>query len=107
MNLNDIEIWEIQNLTNVAHPFHIHDIAFEIISVVDSFGNAVNPFPNEYLGPQDNFMVPRGWKVQFITQFDDFGTSLGPNAFDSTYMYHCHILTHEDGGMMEHVTIQP
>ncbi|MEM7035354.1 MAG: multicopper oxidase domain-containing protein [Bacteroidota bacterium] len=95
--LGNTEIWEIWNRSNVAHPFHIHDIHFKVIEVWDSVANDTIPIPVELQGPQDNIMVLRGQKVSFITEFSDFGTARGFNDFDSTYMYHCHILTHEDG----------
>jgi FtsP/CotA-like multicopper oxidase with cupredoxin domain len=93
IQLNAIEIWSIENYTPVAHPFHIHDIQFFVLDVHDTLGNLL-PTPVEYLGPKDNIMVYSGDVVRFITQFADFATQI---AADSTYMFHCHILTHEDG----------
>jgi FtsP/CotA-like multicopper oxidase with cupredoxin domain len=86
--LNDIEIWELRNETDVAHPFHIHDIHFFI---TDFNGG---PPPPRYSGRKDVVLLEPGDTISFITQFTDFADSVTP------YMYHCHNLFHEDGGMM-------
>jgi len=86
--LNTTEIWTLTNGTMVAHPFHIHDIQF---FVVDINGN---PPPPEYAGYKDVILVKPNDTVRFITTFDDFADDSVP------YMYHCHLLHHEDDGMM-------
>ncbi len=86
--LDDIEIWTITNVTNIAHPFHIHDVQFYIL---DKDGLA--PPANEQ-GLKDVVLVEGGQTIRFITKFEDFADPEVP------YMYHCHILPHEDGGMM-------
>jgi len=88
VNLNDIEIWELINTTMVAHPFHIHDIQFYVL---DINGNPPTP---EYQGLKDVILVEPNDTVRFITQFITFANSMVP------YMYHCHLLHHEDEGMM-------
>ncbi len=86
--LGDLEIWEISNETMVAHPFHIHDISFYIL---DRDGGAPPP---EEQGWKDTVLVTAGETVRVIARYDDFSDPVVP------YMYHCHILPHEDGGMM-------
>ena len=86
--INSIEIWKLVNETMVAHPFHIHDVQFFLLD-----RNGVAPNPNE-LGRKDVVLVPPGDSVRFITKFTDFTDSIVP------YMFHCHILMHEDDGMM-------
>lgn len=86
--LNNIETWTLVNETMVAHPFHIHDVQFYLI---DRSGSIPGP---EELGRKDVVLVPPQDSVTFITKFEDFADSLTP------YMYHCHILMHEDAGMM-------
>ncbi|AWF81882.1 bilirubin oxidase [Microbulbifer sp. A4B17] len=88
VSLGDIEIWEIENTTNIAHPFHIHDVQFFIL---DRNGAAPEI---HHAGKKDTVLVDAGETVRFITQFDDFADP------DVPYMYHCHILLHEDQGMM-------
>lgn len=98
--LNDIEIWEIINSSGVAHPFHIHDIHFYILDV-----NSDTILPAHLQGPKDVVLVENGDTVRFITQFTTFDS---PLEAEYSYMYHCHILSHEDGGMMQQfVVIDP
>ena len=86
--LEDVEIWEITNNSNQEHPFHIHDVQFYIL---DIDGAAPPAFK---AGRKDVVQVLGGSTVRFITKFEDFANE------DFPYMYHCHILPHEDGGMM-------
>lgn len=87
--LNNIEIWSFTNSTPIAHPFHIHDVQFFILDI-----NGVPP-PPELQGLNDVVLVPAGnGTVRFIAQFNDFSNDTIP------FMYHCHMLTHEDMGMM-------
>ncbi len=86
--LNNTEIWSITNQTPIAHPFHIHDVQFYILD-----RNGVAPEPSEQ-GRKDVVIIKAQETVRFITKFEDFADDSVP------YMYHCHMLTHEDGGMM-------
>lgn len=86
---DNIEIWSITNQSPIGHPFHMHDINFYILDI-----NGVPP-PSNLRGRKDVIHIPAGGgNVRFITKFEDFTNDTLP------YMYHCHILTHEDGGMM-------
>ncbi|MBK8950303.1 MAG: multicopper oxidase domain-containing protein [Flavobacteriales bacterium] len=89
IQLGATEIWEFQNNTGVTHPIHIHDIQFNIL---ERDGVAPDPWES---GWKDVVMVPglQG-SVRVITRFDDFADPEMP------YMYHCHLLMHEDEGMM-------
>ncbi len=86
--LNDAEKWRIQNNTSIAHPFHIHDIQFDIININ---GAAV---PKWEKGKKDVVLVMPFQYVELVTKFEDFANDSVP------YMYHCHLLHHEDDGMM-------
>ena len=95
--LNNTEIWQITNSGNFGHPFHIHDVEFNIISV-----NGVAPTAAQ-AGWKDVVFVPSATGgpgggtpsvVKFIAKFEDYADSLHP------FMYHCHIALHEDEGMM-------
>lgn len=99
VKLDSTEIWTIDNQTDIAHPWHIHDIHFYVTEIIDENGMALNPtdYPQIFAGPKDNVLVMPGWKLSYIATFGDFGTEIAP---DSSYMYHCHILPHEDKGMM-------
>ena len=93
--LNSIEIWKLVNETMVAHPFHIHDVQFYLFD-----RNGSTP-PAEELGRKDVVLVPPGDSVMFITKFEDFADTLIP------FMFHCHILMHEDDGMMGQFVVKP
>jgi len=98
--LDSTEIWTIFNETRVAHPWHIHDIHFWVTEIFDTVSNSyIDPalYPELFCGPRDNVLIMPGWKMKWVGTFQDYGTAIAP---DSTYMYHCHILPHEDGGMM-------
>ena len=86
--LNDTEIWTLTNGTMVAHPFHIHDIEFFVVDI-----NGVPP-PPQYSGLKDVILVKPNDTVRFITTFSTFADDSVP------YMFHCHLLHHEDEGMM-------
>lgn len=86
--LNNTEKWRITNNTSIAHPFHIHDMHFYLLNVN---GGVV---PNYERGKKDVVLVLPNQYVEFITKFEDFSNDSVP------YMYHCHLLHHEDDGMM-------
>ncbi|HRH64771.1 MAG TPA: multicopper oxidase domain-containing protein [Bacteroidia bacterium] len=94
--LNNIEIWSITNQTMVAHPFHIHNVQFFILD-----RDGITPAPEER-GSKDVVMIAPNETVRFITKFEDYADTAMP------YMYHCHILMHEDDGMMgQFVVVSP
>ena len=83
------EIWNITNQTMMAHPFHVHGNSFYVLSV-----NGSTP-PANLRGRKDVVTVPpMNGSVKLIMRFEDFSDPEMP------YMYHCHILSHEDTGMM-------
>ena len=86
--LNSTEIWRIYNQSAIAHPFHIHDIQFYVLD-----RNGIAPPVNEQ-GRKDVILIHPMETVRVITQFTDFANDTVP------YMLHCHMLTHEDQGMM-------
>lgn len=93
---NTIEEWTVVNTSSVAHPFHIHLVQFQVQEVQDTAGNTL-PFPVEMLGPKDDIMVQSGQQVIFRAHFNSYASPMPFNPDTDTYMYHCHILTHEDG----------
>lgn len=80
------EIWNIRNNSPMAHPFHAHAIQYQILS------RNGKPASGTDLGWKDTFLVEPGESVKIIGKFE------AVNKGD--YMYHCHILEHEDAGMM-------
>ena len=93
--LDNLEIWNIVNNSPIGHPFHIHDVQFHIID-----RNGVAPAPEEQ-GRKDVVFVPAMTSARFMAKFEDFADA------DTPYMYHCHMLTHEDGGMMGQFVVLP
>lgn len=91
---NNIEVWTLDNQSPIAHPFHIHDVQFYITEI-----NGLLP-PANMLGRKDVVLVPAGQTVKFITKFETFCDTTG------MYMYHCHMLPHEDDGMMGHFVVK-
>ena len=94
--LGDTEIWEIQNATNMAHPFHIHGQPFQVLSRTNIGMDGV---PDEELGWKDTVLVRVGEIVRVIKRHTDFADPAG------WFMFHCHILEHEDRGMMGQFTV--
>lgn len=90
----DTEIWEITNpgsmMHEMGHPFHIHGTQVQILS---RNGNAPSP---EESGWKDTVYIEPNEKVRLIVKFNKKGT----------YMYHCHILEHEEAGMMGQIKVE-
>ena len=87
----DTEIWRI-SVDNQLHPFHIHGCSFRILSQ-----NGAAP-PAYAQGWKDMVHVEDGWS-EVLVRFDHDAPA------DAPYMYHCHILEHEDCGMMGQFTV--
>lgn len=89
------EIWEIEN-TDHPHNFHIHGAVFRILEVAGS------PPPASVSGPKDTVFVPARSTVRLGVRFGWYADPTAP------YMYHCHILRHEDSGMMgQFLVVEP
>ena len=88
VELGDIEVWTLINATEEAHPWHIHDVQFYILDING------NPPPPQLAGRKDVIITQPGDSIRYIAIFEDFANDTIP------YMFHCHNLFHEDGGMM-------
>ena len=88
VRLGDIEIWEVSNRGGQPHPLHVHLVQFQIL---DRDGR---PPPAAELGWKDTVLVHPGELVRIIMRFERYADPQVP------YMYHCHIMEHEDNGMM-------
>lgn len=93
VTLGDIEIWQVTVDSGGHHPFHVHDGSFQILS-----RDGVDPPANEQ-GWKDTVLVSPGEVVQIIKKFEDYSNP------DLPFMFHCHLLEHEDAGMMGQFTI--
>ncbi|WP_152553304.1 multicopper oxidase family protein [Lysinibacillus sp. BF-4] len=87
------EVWEIYNKTDemggMIHPFHVHDTQFKVLT-----RNGMPPAENER-GYKDTIAVAVEERVRIAVRF----------MYKGIYMYHCHILEHEDNGMMGQIQV--
>jgi FtsP/CotA-like multicopper oxidase with cupredoxin domain len=81
--LGATEIWRIENLVGMDHPFHLHGFQFQVLDR----GGVPEPFRSW----KDVVNVRKHETVRFVVRYDDF---------PGDWMFHCHILDHEDHGMM-------
>jgi spore coat protein A len=98
--LGTVEIWRFINDSGVAHPMHMHLVAFQVLDrdgfttgaggVIVPNGNPQAP-PAEENGWKDTAMVAPNQILRVIAKFEDY---------KGNYAYHCHILEHEDNEMM-------
>lgn len=88
VKLNTVEDWEIINTDMMEHPFHVHGNPFQVISR--------NGKPEPYRTWKDTVLVRAGETVRIRMVFEDF---------TGQTVYHCHILDHEDLGMMGNLLI--
>ncbi|MFE9582994.1 multicopper oxidase family protein [Nocardia sp. NPDC006044] len=90
------ETWTVHNNDGMPHNFHIHDVQFRVLARNDG------PPPAELAGPKDTVFLPPNATVKLAMRFD------GPADPNAPYMYHCHLLWHEDQGMMgQFVVVEP
>ena len=90
LRLGETELWEI-SADMMAHPFHVHGTSFQVVS---RNGRAVSYAES---GLKDVVWVDG--TAEILIRFDR------PARSDAPYMYHCHILEHEDAGMMGQFTV--
>ncbi len=90
VNLGDVEDWTIRNDTDDMHTFHIHQLAFQVMSL--------NGQPMPFNGLLDTVVVPVRGELTVRLAFTR------PEIVGS-FMYHCHVLRHEDKGMMQVIEV--
>lgn len=91
--LGSVEEWTIFNMNNVRHPFHIHVNPVMIVRINDQ---PVEPYWVDTFALPLNGTPANPTSITFRTRFEDFR---GPTVM------HCHMLVHEDMGMMQMVDI--
>ena len=107
---NTTEIWNIANLTDDTHPIHVHLVQFQVIDrrpfdvqacldtgVINYTGPAVSPSPQES-GWKDTLQMNPGEVTRIIMRF---------KSYSGRYLWHCHIIEHEDHDMMRYYIIEP
>lgn len=94
--VDQTEIWEISNRDIQPHNFHVHDVQFRVLSIDGQ------PPPPEMAGLKDTVYVAPLTTVRILLKFTDYTDRNWP------YMFHCHLLLHEDLGVMgQFVVVKP
>ncbi|TKG73040.1 multicopper oxidase family protein [Prauserella endophytica] len=88
ITVDTTEIWEVRNAHGQPHNFHVHDTQFQVVSI-----GGESP-PPELSGWKDTIYLPPDVDIRIALRFTDYTDPAVP------YMYHCHLLWHEDKGMM-------
>jgi FtsP/CotA-like multicopper oxidase with cupredoxin domain len=92
VKLGAVEEWTIRNDADELHSFHIHQTAFQLVEI-----NGVPQSPDDH---RDIVDVPVRGEVKVIIPFTD-------PVIVGRFVYHCHILSHEDRGMMATIEVTP
>jgi spore coat protein A len=124
----DTEIWQFINLTVDAHPMHMHLVQFQVYDrqPFDAAAYAAAWLAGQHPALADYFTGPsmappageRGWKdtvkalpgqiTRIIAKFDvPEGSAIDERYGGYDYVYHCHILEHEENEMMRPFVVQP
>lgn len=88
VRLGDTEIWEVTTPDVFPHNFHVHDVQLRVLDIDG------RPPPRWLDGWKDTVPLFPGQRVRLVLRFDDYADDRVP------YMMHCHLLQHEDTGMM-------
>ena len=94
--LGATEAWTVNGGNIFGHSFHIHGVQFKIVARNGS-SSAVKAYES---GWKDTFIVPLNESVTFVAKFDEAADAAYP------YMYHCHMVNHEDAGLMGQFVVQ-
>jgi FtsP/CotA-like multicopper oxidase with cupredoxin domain len=105
------EVWEFYNTTGDAHPMHVHEVAFE---VVNREGLVLDPVTGEVVSPVQTDGVitpPEAWETgvkDTVTAYPGQVTRVRAQFnVPGQYVWHCHIVEHEDNEMMRPFRIGP
>ena len=91
--LGSVEEWTIFNMNNVRHPFHIHVNPFQVVKIN---GQPIEPYWADTIALPPGGSESAPTSVTFRTRFQDYKGS---------FVMHCHMLVHEDMGMMQMVEV--
>lgn len=118
--VNTKEKWIINNTTNKAHPWHIHKVQFQVVEydgmvgIPDGKGGYKDTtgvftsenLPDELVGWKDVQLIRMGASLSYEARFDSFPSPYNMDSlFTHGFMYHCHILSHEDNSMMNQFVV--
>lgn len=94
--MDQTEVWEIANQDVQPHNFHVHNVQFRVLSMDG------DPPPPSLAGLKDTVYVAPRTTVRILLRFTDYTDR------DWPYMFHCHLLLHEDLGVMgQFVVVKP
>jgi len=121
VHAGETEVWEIANLTGDTHPIHFHLVNVQILSRqpfdADNYfggkpallGPATAPDNNE-LGWKETVRMNPGEVTRVIMKFDlpvvPFTVPVSPRTGGHEYVWHCHILEHEEHDMMRPLIVK-
>ncbi|HXV14239.1 MAG TPA: multicopper oxidase domain-containing protein, partial [Candidatus Krumholzibacteria bacterium] len=110
--VNDTEVWEIYNTTADAHPIHLHLVSFRIVDR-QRFKADVDPVTGRVSNVRlvGRPMVPParedGWKDTAVMFPGEVTRVVATFDREGLYVWHCHILSHEDHEMMRPYYVRP
>jgi len=119
VSAGSVEVWEIANLTADAHPIHFHLVNVQVLSrqafsvrtysgIPNFLGKPVAPDANE-LGWKETVRMNPGEVTRVIMKFDlpvvPFTVPVSPRTGGNEYVWHCHILEHEEHDMMRPLVV--
>jgi FtsP/CotA-like multicopper oxidase with cupredoxin domain len=103
------EVWEFYNTTGDAHPMHVHEVVFEVVNregLVMDGDELVEP-----LTPDGNITLPEPWETGFkdtVIAYPGQITRVRAQFLTpGQFVWHCHIVEHEDNEMMRPFRIGP
>jgi spore coat protein A len=98
VKLGDVEIWEFQNQTQDSHPMHLHLGHFQVLERYNRQTHESIPIPEQDQSWEDTITVNPRENVKIIVRFDQYA---------GRYVWHCHVLEHEDYDMMRPFSVLP
>jgi FtsP/CotA-like multicopper oxidase with cupredoxin domain len=108
--VGDTEVWELYNFTADAHPMHIHEIAFEVVNrqaLVTNDDGETEP-PAQLVGdPRPPEAWESGFKDTVIAYPGEVTRMRAKFGTPGQFVWHCHIVEHEDNEMMRPYRIGP
>jgi FtsP/CotA-like multicopper oxidase with cupredoxin domain len=107
--VGDVEVWELFNATEDAHPIHVHELLFQVVDrkaiIVDEDTSTVQV--DEASPPRPPEAWERGWKDTVIAYPGEVTRIRLKFETAGQYVWHCHIVEHEDNEMMRPYRIGP
>ncbi len=92
----EYEVWELENVTHMGHPFHLHGVFFQPLSRKVEGSDVWTPAPQPMW--KDTVLVPGESSLRFGVRYD---------GFPGNWIFHCHIFEHAHGGMMGWLRVDP